>query len=96
MFPTLARMLQEMADDNEMVLLPPDAWVWPDNAQALEDLALGLRPEQHVEFVCGSHQENQILLRLRPEFMHLDKFLEDAFDGALTENFFGDTGTLTT
>lgn len=88
-YPNLTYALRELAGDNGMLMKPDHDWQWPENAAELEAFAAKMT-QQELETIAAGEQDEQAAVIERYEAWPLDKFLAEALDGDLTENFFVD------
>lgn len=90
MYARLTKALQIMALDNGMSTKPLHDWEWPDNANDLEAIAQVLTDGELETLVAGEEIEQRaIVVENNADALH--GFLNNAFDGPLTDNFFEET-----
>ena len=90
-YPKLTYVLKEMFSDNYEMLTdahvkPKLLWVWPDNADELEEEASRLTREE-LFVMAGACEDEITPIVEKHKCQKLDQFLDDVFDGDLTPNF---------
>ena len=93
-FPTLTKMVKEMALFHDFKLLPQKQWQWPENAKELEFFAVRLTEEERKNLIgVGAQELLEATARTCSEALREDQalvlsdFLDSVFDGDLISSF---------
>jgi hypothetical protein len=86
-YPHLNTLLRLIAVDNDMLELPDEEKVWPANVEELELLASKLNEYDKSVFAVGEMTEQDALCE-KYGLAKLHDFIDNAFDGELTSNFY--------
>jgi hypothetical protein len=91
-YPAIWNLLEIIAKENDLVLLPPDEVIWPDidDLETWEMRASFLRPDQEEVFALGEHNPkcSAAVIAFRLDLGGLSAFLDEVVDGELFDTFF--------